>query len=111
MAWTVSFALLGSLLFSLLIAPVLASFVFGKRVREWHNPVMNWITRAYHAALRTAIRLRWVTVLVAAGALGVSIYLASSGIIGSEFLPHLDEGAIWARATLAPRPAPPKANA
>ena len=106
MAWTVSFALLGSLLFSLLIAPVLASFVFGKRVREWHNPVMNWITRAYHAALRTAIRLRWVTVLVAAGALGVSIYLASSGIIGSEFLPHLDEGAIWARATLAPSTGP-----
>ena len=106
MAWTVSFALLGSLLFSLLIAPVLASFVFGKRVREWHNPVMNWITRAYHAALRTAIRLRWVTVLVAAGALAVSIYLASSGIIGSEFLPHLDEGAIWARATLAPSTGP-----
>ena len=106
MAWTVSFALLGSLLFSLLIAPVLASFVFGKRVREWHNPVMNWITRAYHAALRTAIRLRWVAVLVAAGALGVSIYLASSGIIGSEFLPHLDEGAIWARATLAPSTGP-----
>ena len=106
MAWTVSFALLGSLLFSLLIAPVLASFVFGKRVREWHNPVMNWITRAYHAALRTAIRLRWVTVLVAAGALAVSIYLATSGIIGSEFLPHLDEGAIWARATLAPSTGP-----
>ncbi len=106
MAWTVSFALLGSLLFSLLIAPVLSSFVFGKRVREWHNPVMNWVTRAYHAALLGAIRLRWVTVLVAAGALGVSIYLGTSGIIGSEFLPHLDEGAIWARATLAPSTGP-----
>jgi cobalt-zinc-cadmium resistance protein CzcA len=106
MAWTVSFALLGSLLFSLLIAPVLASFVFGKRVREWHNPVMNWITRAYHAALLGAIRWRWVTVAVAAGALGVSIYLGTSGIIGSEFLPHLDEGAIWARATLAPSTGP-----
>jgi heavy metal efflux system protein len=106
MAWTVSFALLGSLLFSLLVAPVLSSFVFGKRVREWHNPVMIWITRAYEALLRLAIRLRWPTVLVAAGALGVSIYLATSGIIGSEFLPHLDEGAIWARATLAPSTGP-----
>jgi cobalt-zinc-cadmium resistance protein CzcA len=106
MAWTVSFALLGSLLFSLLVAPVLSSFVFGKRVREWHNPAMIWITGAYQAALRLAIRLRWVTVLVAAGALGVSIYLATSGIIGSEFLPHLDEGAIWARATLAPSTGP-----
>ncbi len=106
MAWTVSFALLGSLLFSLLIAPVLSSFVFGKRVREWHNPAMIGITRAYEAALRMAIRLRWATVLVAACALGVSIYLATSGIIGSEFLPHLDEGAIWARATLAPSTGP-----
>jgi len=106
MAWTVSFALLGSLLFSLLVAPVLCSFVFGKRVREWHNPMMIWITWGYEAALRLAVRLRWVTVLVAAGALGVSIYLATSGIIGSEFLPHLDEGAIWARATLAPSTGP-----
>ncbi|MGO9228151.1 MAG: efflux RND transporter permease subunit [Bryobacteraceae bacterium] len=106
MAWTVSFALLGSLLFSLLIAPVLASFVFGKRVREWPNPVMNWITRLYGASLRAAVRLRWGIVLVAACSLGVSIYLATSGIIGSEFLPHLDEGAIWARATLAPSTGP-----
>src|ERR1019366_425842 len=94
MAWTVSFALLGSLLFSLLVAPVLCSFVFGKRVREWHNPVMIWTIQGYEAALRLAVRLRWVTVLVAAGALGVSIYLATSGIIGSEFLPHLDEGEV-----------------
>ena len=106
MAWTVSFALLGSLLFSLLIAPVLASFVFGKHVREWRNPVMEWITRAYRATLGAAIRLRWAVVAVAACALGVTIYLATSGIIGSEFLPHLDEGAIWARATLAPSTGP-----
>ena len=44
MAWTVSFALLGSLIFSMLIAPVLSSYVLGKQVREWHNPVMTWIT-------------------------------------------------------------------
>src|SRR5262249_2932089 len=42
----------------------------------------------------------------AALALGISIYLTMSGIIGSEFLPHLDEGAIWARATLAPSTGP-----
>jgi cobalt-zinc-cadmium resistance protein CzcA len=106
MAWTVSFALIGSLLFSMLIAPVLASFIFGKRVREWHNPAMIWITRMYRSALGGAIRLRWLTVGVAAGALAVSVYLLMSGIIGSEFLPHLDEGAIWARATLAPSTGP-----
>src|SRR5258708_36070805 len=106
MAWTVSFALLGSLLFSMLIAPVIASFVFGRNVREWHNPVMNWLTKAYRTALVRAIQLRWATAGVAAGALVVSAYLTLSGVIGSEFLPHLDAGAIWARATLAPSTGP-----
>ncbi len=106
MAWTVSFALLGALIFSLLIAPVLSSFIFGGQVREWHNPVMTALTRLYRSSLEKAIRFRWVTVSVAAGALAVSVFLASSGLIGSEFLPHLDEGAIWARATLAPSTGP-----
>jgi cobalt-zinc-cadmium resistance protein CzcA len=106
MAWTVSFALLGSLIFSMAIAPVLSSFLFGKNVKEWHNPVMEWITRGYRAALRLAIRLRWPTLVGAGAALALSGYLFFSGVIGSEFLPHLDEGAIWARATLAPSTGP-----
>ncbi|HEV8042930.1 MAG TPA: CusA/CzcA family heavy metal efflux RND transporter [Bryobacteraceae bacterium] len=106
MAWTVSFALLGSLIFSMLIAPVIASYVLGKNVREWHNPVMTWITKMYSTTLEMAIRFRWVTVGVAAAALAASAYLSFSGAIGSEFLPHLDEGAIWARATLAPSTGP-----
>jgi cobalt-zinc-cadmium resistance protein CzcA len=106
MAWTVSFALLGSLLFSMAIAPVLCSFLFGKNVKEWHNPVMGWSLRVYRAALRLAIRLRWPTVAGAAVTLALSAYLLFSGVIGSEFLPHLDEGAIWARATLAPSTGP-----
>jgi len=106
MAWTVSFALAGSLIFSMAVAPVLSSFLFGRHVREWHNPVMIWITRAYENALRQAIRLRWLTAAVALGALGLSAWLMASGVIGSEFLPHLDEGAIWARATLAPSTGP-----
>src|ERR1019366_7372760 len=106
MAWTVSFALLGSLIFSMAVAPVLSSCLFVKNVKEWHNPVMEWITRAYRTALRLAIRLRWPTVVGAAAALAISGYLLFSGVIGSEFLPHLDEGAIWARATLAPSTGP-----
>ncbi|SPE41234.1 Heavy metal efflux pump, cobalt-zinc-cadmium [Candidatus Sulfopaludibacter sp. SbA3] len=106
MAWTVSFALLGSLIFSLLIAPVLSSFFFGKNVKEWHNPLMVAITNGYRHALGGAIRFRWVTVGVAACALAASVYFMESGVIGSEFLPHLDEGAIWARATLAPSTGP-----
>jgi heavy metal efflux system protein len=106
MAWTVSFALLGALIFAMMIAPALSSFIFGKTTREWRNPVMEWVTAAYRATVQMAIKLRWITVAVAAGALGMSAWLATSGVIGSEFLPHLDEGAIWARGTLAPSTGP-----
>ncbi len=101
MALTVAFALLGALTFSILIAPVLSSVLFRKGVREWRNPVLVFLTRVYETNLRWAIRHRWITVSVGIATLGVSAYLAFSGVIGSEFLPHLDEGAIWARGTLA----------
>jgi len=100
MALTVAFALLGALLFSILIAPVLSSVLFRKGVREWQNPVMTRLTGAYRTNVRWAIGHRWITLGVGLAALGVSGYLAFSGVIGSEFLPHLDEGAIWARGTL-----------
>jgi cobalt-zinc-cadmium resistance protein CzcA len=106
MAWTVSFALLGALIFSMLIAPVLCSLFFGKQVREWHNPVMTALSSGYLWLLRGAIRLRWITVGIATFVFAGSVWLMMSGIIGSEFLPHLDEGAIWARATLAPSTGP-----
>ena len=101
MALTVAFALLGALTFSILIVPVLCSIVFRNGVREWRNPVMTFLTRVYERNLRWAIRHRWITLGAGVAALGASAYLAFSGVIGSEFLPHLDEGAIWARGTLA----------
>ena len=106
MAWTVAFALLGALLFSMLVAPVLASLFFPKGTREWHNPVMTWLTARYRATLRWAIRLRWLTVAGGVASLLLAIYLTVSGVIGSEFLPHLDEGSLWVRGTLAPSTGP-----
>jgi len=106
MAWTVSFALLGALVFSLLIAPVLASFQFRDGVREWRNPVMQYLTERYRAMVRWVIQHRHATVGAGALALAAAIALTVSGVIGSEFLPHLDEGAIWARGTLAPSTGP-----
>jgi cobalt-zinc-cadmium resistance protein CzcA len=106
MAWTVAFALLGALIFSMLIAPVLSSFLFYKGAREWHNPVMAWITDRYRHTATWAIEHRYVTVGVAVFALLLTVFLGASGIIGSEFLPHLDEGAIWVRGTLAPSTGP-----
>jgi cobalt-zinc-cadmium resistance protein CzcA len=106
MAWTVAFALLGALVFSILITPVLASFAFAKGAKEWHNPVMQLAIKYYRVAVRWAIRRRALT--VGAGVLGlfIALYLALSGVIGSEFLPHLDEGALWVRGTLAPSTGP-----
>jgi cobalt-zinc-cadmium resistance protein CzcA len=106
MAWTVAFALLGALLFSMLIAPVLSSILFRKGVTEWHNPVMEFLKTRYRDAARWAIEHRLVTVGVALFGLVVAIYLAVGGAIGSEFLPHLDEGALWVRGTLAPSTGP-----
>jgi len=106
MALTVAFALLGALLFSIVIAPVLASFAFSKGAHEWRNPVMHFLTEHYRDAVRWAIRRRALTVGVGVLGLTLAIYLAFGGVIGSEFLPHLDEGALWVRGTLAPSTGP-----
>jgi heavy metal efflux system protein len=106
MAWTVAFALLGALLFSMLIAPVLASIFFSKGVSEGRNRVMEFLKRRYSSSLRWAIEHRLVTVGFAGLSLVATILLALGGFIGSEFLPHLDEGALWVRGTLAPSTGP-----
>jgi heavy metal efflux system protein len=106
MAWTVAFALLGALLFSIVIAPVLASFAFAKGAKEWHNPVMHFLIERYRTAVRWAIRHRAITIGACVLLACVGAFLAFGGAIGSEFLPHLDEGALWVRGTLAPSTGP-----
>jgi cobalt-zinc-cadmium resistance protein CzcA len=106
MAWTVAFALLGALTFSMLVAPALASFLFASGIKEWRNPVMEWITARYRHAVNWAIQNRRITIGVALLSFVFTVYLAIGGVIGSEFLPHLDEGAIWVRGTLAPSTGP-----
>ena len=106
MAWTVSFALIGALIFSIAIAPVLALLQFHRGIHEWRNPVMQFLRDNYRIAVRWAIEHRGVTVGAGALAFAVAILLMFSGAIGSEFLPHLDEGAIWVRGTLAPSTGP-----
>jgi heavy metal efflux system protein len=106
MAWTVAFALAGALFFSMIIAPVLASIFFREGAKEWKNPVIVWLTARYRTALNWAIDKRALTVGVALASFALTLYLAFGGVIGSEFLPHLDEGAIWARGSLAPSTGP-----
>jgi cobalt-zinc-cadmium resistance protein CzcA len=101
MAWTVAFALLGAMTFSILIVPVLASLLMGHGVKERHNAVMAFLTHHYRTSLRWAVAHRWAVMGVAIASVVGTIYLGFGGVIGAEFLPHLDEGAIWARGTLA----------
>jgi heavy metal efflux system protein len=106
MAWTVAFALLGALIFSMLIAPALASFFFRGGMKEWRNPVMEYVAVEYRKAVNWAIQNRRITIGAALVSFAFTVYLAFGGVIGSEFLPHLDEGAIWVRGTLAPSTGP-----
>ena len=110
MAWTVSFALIGALVFAIIIAPVMASILFRKGATEWHNPILVWLTRHYRTAVGAAIKHRRTTLTIATALFAVAIYLAFGGPIGSEFLPHLDEGSIWVRGTLPPSAGPTASN-
>src|SRR6202163_3821031 len=101
MAWTVAFALLGAMTFSILVTPVLASALFRRGVTESHNPVLAFLTEQYRRRLRWCVGHRTITVGVGVACLLVTFFLGFSGVIGAEFLPHLDEGSIWARGTLA----------
>ena len=81
MAWTVAFALLGALLFSMVLAPVLASFFFRGQTREWHNPVLNFVTDRYRSGVRFAIRNRWLTIGVALASMATAAYLMGLSLI------------------------------
>jgi cobalt-zinc-cadmium resistance protein CzcA len=106
MAWTVAFALLGALLFALLIAPVLCTLLFKDEIKEWRNPVFHWLQEHYSRLLDWCFDHLKLTLGMGIAALVVMLFLGFGGVIGSEFLPHLDEGAIWVRGTLAPSTGP-----
>jgi len=106
MAWTVTFALIGALVFAIVIAPVMASLLFRKGAKEWENPLLHWLTVHYRSAVRAAIEHTPITLGIATVLFAIAIYLTVGGPIGSEFLPHLDEGSIWVRGTLPPSEGP-----
>jgi len=106
MAWTVSFALIGALVFAILVAPVMGGIAFQNGAKEWRNPLMEWLIGHYRTAVRKAILHRRTTLGISAALFVVAIYLSFGGPIGSEFLPHLDEGSIWVRGTLPPSEGP-----
>jgi cobalt-zinc-cadmium resistance protein CzcA len=106
MAWTVCFALFGALVFAILVAPVMGLVLFRKGAKEWRNPFMEWCVVRYRGAVRVAIMHRYWTLGISAALFACAIFLSVGGPIGSEFLPHLDEGSIWVRGTLPPSVGP-----
>lgn len=100
MAFTVASALLGSLLLSLTLIPVLATWLFRHGAKSWENPVLRWLAGRYETLLQITLRRAVLTVTIALALVGASFLLARA--LGTEFLPQLDEGVIWIRANLPP---------
>jgi len=98
MAFTLTFALLGSLLISLTLIPVLLSYLVGPRLTESHNPLIQAMERRYLALLEAV--LRHPRKLFIGAGLMLALSLASSPLIGTEFMPKLDEGNVWLTITL-----------
>jgi cobalt-zinc-cadmium resistance protein CzcA len=96
MAFTVCFALFGSMLLALTLIPVLATYLFRHSPKSWENPVVTWLHQRYAGMLEATIDHPWRVVAVAGAVVAASMLLAS--LLGSEFLPQLDEGVLWIRA-------------
>ena len=100
MARTYGYALVGALLATFTVTPVLASFMIPEHVEETETIIVRAIRAAYTPFLRFALRARWFIVLFGLVFLGFSIFLASN--LGTEFLPALEEGNLWIRASMPP---------
>ncbi|HXN29851.1 MAG TPA: CusA/CzcA family heavy metal efflux RND transporter [Candidatus Acidoferrales bacterium] len=98
MADTMSIALIGALILTLTFVPVMCSYWFKKGIREPRNKPFEWIKQEYGSELKWCLERPWLTMLVATLIFGVSLFLVP--FIGGEFMPHLDEGALWVRATM-----------
>jgi len=100
MAFTVCAALVGSMLLTLTMIPVLATYLFRNGVDGWENPLLVWVFRRYRGVLRRTLPKSRVVVASAFVVVGAAFLLAT--FLGTEFLPQLDEGVIWIRANLPP---------
>ena len=98
MADTMISALVGSLILTLTLLPVLCSWALRRGVRERHNPAFEAVKRVYTKGLDYCLARPWRTTGLSALVLGASLLLIPG--IGAEFMPHLDEGALWVRATM-----------
>ncbi|NOT84213.1 MAG: efflux RND transporter permease subunit [Methylococcaceae bacterium] len=98
MAFTLTFALLGSLIISMTLVPVLLSYLIGPKLTEAHNPLVERMERSYKSLLEAV--LRHPRRLFVGASLALALSFAATPLIGTEFMPKLDEGNIWLTITL-----------
>ncbi len=98
LAYTLGFALLGALLFTLTLVPALSSILLRKNVKEKHNPVVIFFERGVKFLFDIVCRNQKKSVLVAVAVMIVCFF--SAKFLGTEFLPELNEGALWVEAEL-----------
>lgn len=98
LAFTLGFALLGALIFTLTLVPVLTSMLLNKNVREKHNVIVIFIQKYVNKAFHFTYRYKRASIGVAVAIMAVSLY--SFRFMGSEFLPQLNEGSLWVEAKL-----------
>jgi cobalt-zinc-cadmium resistance protein CzcA len=98
LAWTLGFALLGALIFALTLVPVISSLLLQKNVKEKHNPFLAFVTKQTILFFDICYRYKRLSLIIAGCVLAISLF--SFRYLGTEFLPELNEGAIWMRASL-----------
>lgn len=98
LAYTLGFALLGALITTLTLVPVLIRLLLNKNVKEKHNPVVHFITERLMRGFDFTYKHKKSTLLVAFAIIVFGLF--SFKFLGSEFIPELNEGAIWLRVQL-----------
>lgn len=98
LAYTLGFALLGALLFTLTLVPVLSHMMLNKNVKEKHNPFVNFWNRIVQKGFSWTFGHKKITLIVSSTILIVTLF--SARFLGTEFLPQLNEGALWVEAKL-----------
>ncbi|GAA3739339.1 CusA/CzcA family heavy metal efflux RND transporter [Flavobacterium ginsengisoli] len=98
LAFTLGFALLGALIFTLTLVPVLSHILLNKNVKEKHNPFVNFWDRIVSKGFAWTFKHKVKTLIASIGILAAVFF--SAGFLGTEFLPQLNEGALWVTAEL-----------
>ena len=98
LAYTLGFALIGALIFALTFAPVMSSYLFSKNVKEKHNAFLTFLIKGTTKVFDVIYRNKRTSLIIAGVILALALF--SFRFLGNEFLPELNEGAIYVRASL-----------